>query len=48
MTAFTLLFDRFGRPYTAYTDEITNVPLASQLTITISKPEPSGYTLKPG
>jgi hypothetical protein len=36
MTAFTLLFDRFGRPYTAYTDEITNVPLASQLTITIS------------
>jgi prepilin-type N-terminal cleavage/methylation domain-containing protein len=27
MTAFTLLFDRFGRPYTAYTDEITNVPV---------------------
>ena len=36
MTAFTLLFDRFGRPYTAYTDETTNVPLANPLTITIS------------
>jgi prepilin-type N-terminal cleavage/methylation domain-containing protein len=36
MTAFTLLFDRFGRPYTAYTDETTNVPLANPLIITIS------------
>jgi prepilin-type N-terminal cleavage/methylation domain-containing protein len=36
MTAFTLLFDRFGRPFTAYTDETTNVPLANPLTITIS------------
>jgi prepilin-type N-terminal cleavage/methylation domain-containing protein len=36
MTAFTLFFDRFGRPYTAYTDETTNVPLANPLTITIS------------
>ncbi len=36
MTAFTLFFDRFGRPYTAYTDEITNIPLANPLTITIS------------
>jgi hypothetical protein len=36
MTAFTLLFDRFGRPYTAYTDETTNVPLPNPLTITIS------------
>jgi prepilin-type N-terminal cleavage/methylation domain-containing protein len=36
MTAFTLFFDRFGRPYTNYTDETTNVPLGSQLTITIS------------
>jgi prepilin-type N-terminal cleavage/methylation domain-containing protein len=36
MTAFTLLFDRFGRPYTAYTDEITNIPLDNPLTITIS------------
>ena len=36
MTAFTLLFDRFGRPYTVSTDETTNVPLANLLTITIS------------
>ena len=36
MTAFTLFFDRFGRPFTAYTDETTNVPLANPLTITIS------------
>ena len=36
MTAFTLFFDRFGRPFTAYTDETTNVPLANPLTIIIS------------
>ena len=36
MTAFTLFFDRFGRPFTAYTDETTNVPLANPLTINIS------------
>jgi prepilin-type N-terminal cleavage/methylation domain-containing protein len=36
MTAFTLLFDRFGRPYKAYTDEITNIALDNPLTITIS------------
>ena len=36
MTAFTLFFDRFGRPYTAYIDEITNVPLAGPLNIVIS------------
>jgi prepilin-type N-terminal cleavage/methylation domain-containing protein len=36
MTPFMLFFDRFGRPYTAYTDEITNIPLANPLTITIS------------
>lgn len=36
MTAFTLFFDRFGRPFTAYTDETTNIPLAGPLTITIS------------
>jgi prepilin-type N-terminal cleavage/methylation domain-containing protein len=28
---FTLFFDRFGRPYTAYTDEITNAPLGPGL-----------------
>ena len=36
MTGFTLFFDRIGRPYTAYTDEDTNTPLDSDLTITIS------------
>jgi len=36
MTEFTLFFDRFGRPYSAYTDEITNIPLGNPLTITIS------------
>jgi len=36
MTAFTIFFDRFGRPYKNYTDEITNEPLPGPLTITIS------------
>ena len=27
MSAFTLFFDRIGKPYSAYTDEITNEPL---------------------
>ena len=37
MSDFTLLFDRFGRPFTAYTDETTNVPLGPDpLTINIS------------
>jgi len=36
MTAFTIFFDRFGRPYQNYTDEITNIPLGNPLTITIS------------
>ncbi len=36
MTGFTFFFDRIGRPYTAYTDEDTNTPLDSDLTITIS------------
>jgi prepilin-type N-terminal cleavage/methylation domain-containing protein len=34
--AFTLFFDRIGKPYTAYTDETTNTPLANNLTLTIS------------
>jgi prepilin-type N-terminal cleavage/methylation domain-containing protein len=37
MSAFTLFFDRFGRPYKAYTDETTNLPLdPDELNITIS------------
>jgi prepilin-type N-terminal cleavage/methylation domain-containing protein len=33
---FTLFFDRVGKPYTAYTDETSNTPLANNLTLTIS------------
>jgi MSHA pilin protein MshC len=34
-TAFTLFFDDYGIPYTAYTDENTNTPLASDYTIIV-------------
>jgi prepilin-type N-terminal cleavage/methylation domain-containing protein len=34
--AFTLFFDRVGRPFIAYTDEATNTPLANNLTLTIT------------
>ena len=34
--AFTLFFDRIGKPYTAYTDETNNTPLANNLTLTIT------------
>ena len=33
---FTLFFDRVGKPYTAYTDETTNTPLANNLILTIT------------
>jgi len=33
---FTVFFDRIGKPYTAYTNETTNTPLAGQLTITVT------------
>lgn len=36
LSAFTLFFDRIGKPYTAYVDEANNTPLANPLTITIS------------
>ena len=35
MTGFTLFFDRYGRPYTAYTDETANTPLGNILSITL-------------
>jgi type II secretory pathway pseudopilin PulG len=35
MDAFTLFFDRFGIPYSSYTDENTNTPVPSPLTINI-------------
>lgn len=34
-TAFTLFFDDYGIPYTAYSDENTNTPLASDYTIIV-------------
>jgi prepilin-type N-terminal cleavage/methylation domain-containing protein len=36
MTGFTLFFDRIGKPYTAYTDETNNTPLANPLPISIT------------
>ena len=36
MTSFTIFFDKYGEPYTAYMDESNNTPLASGLTITVS------------
>ena len=34
--AFTVIFDRRGIPYTAYTDESNNTPLSPDLTITVT------------
>ena len=46
MTAFTLFFDRFGRPYTDYTSETINSPLGPDpLTITISAGGQNGTIL---
>jgi prepilin-type N-terminal cleavage/methylation domain-containing protein len=36
LTAFTLFFDRFGIPYTAYADATHNAPLDNPLTIIVS------------
>ena len=46
MSAFSVYFDKLGRPYTAYTDETTNTPFSagSPLTITISS-GPDSFTL---
>ena len=35
MGAFTLFFDKFGIPYTSYTDENTNDPVSTPLSIQI-------------
>jgi prepilin-type N-terminal cleavage/methylation domain-containing protein len=35
-TAFTVYFDQRGIPYSAYTDETTNTPYPSDLTITVT------------
>jgi prepilin-type N-terminal cleavage/methylation domain-containing protein len=36
MVAFTIFFDKFGRPYTSYTDETTNTPLPNPTSISVS------------
>ena len=36
LSDFTVFFDRIGKPYSAYTSETTNTPLASQLPISVS------------
>jgi prepilin-type N-terminal cleavage/methylation domain-containing protein len=44
---FTVFFDRIGKPYTAYTDESINTPLASQLTISVTASETRSITVTP-
>jgi prepilin-type N-terminal cleavage/methylation domain-containing protein len=36
LTAFTLFFDRIGKPYTAYVDATNNTPLGNPLTVIVS------------
>ena len=46
MSAFSVYFDKLGRPYIAYTDETSNTPVSggSPLTITISS-GPDSFSL---
>jgi len=44
---FTVFFDRIGKPYTAYTNETTNTPLASQLTINVTAGGSRPITITP-
>ena len=46
MTLFTIFFDNYGKPYSAYTDESDNTPLSSGLTITVSG-SPNNLTITP-
>ena len=46
MTAVTIFFDKYGKPYSAYTDESNNTPLSSGLTITVSG-SPKNLTITP-
>jgi type II secretory pathway pseudopilin PulG len=47
LSDFTVFFDRIGRPYTAYTDEAVNTPLAGQLTISVTAGETRSITITP-
>ena len=47
MGDFTVFFDRYGKPYSAYTDESSNTPLSSDLTITVSGTQSRNLTITP-
>jgi Tfp pilus assembly protein FimT len=44
---FTVFFDRIGKPYTAYTSDAVNTPLASRLTINVTAGESRAITIEP-
>jgi type II secretory pathway pseudopilin PulG len=46
LSAFTIFYDAYGRPYSAYTDAATNTPLAANLSLTInSSPASTAQTI---
>jgi hypothetical protein len=47
LSDFTIFFDRIGKPYTAYTSETVNTPLASQLTISVTAGDTRSITITP-
>jgi len=47
LSDFTVFFDRIGKPYTAYTDEAANTPLAAQMAITVTSGESRTITIEP-
>jgi len=47
MDNFTVFFDRYGKPYNAYSDESSNNPLSSDLTITVSGPQSRDLIITP-
>jgi len=47
LSDFTVFFDRIGKPYTAYTSETVNTPLANQLTISVTAGETRSITITP-
>ena len=47
LSDFTVFFNQIGKPYTAYTSETINTPLASQLTISVTAGETRSITITP-
>jgi MSHA pilin protein MshC len=47
LSDFTVFFDRIGKPYTAYTDEAVNTPLAAQMAINVTSGESRTITIEP-